>query len=204
MQLLMEDRVRARARRASALAQLSMNQLLRQRARLDMPSYDIFLSQALKDHELVLGLHTILTEDLGLTVFCDWIDAGEPDHGGTAPADAAYIQGKMAASTGLVFVDSEHAVASNWISWEIGWFHGAKGRVCVLPVVSSGADEFRGRQYLGLYPVADEHDKHVLRVSVPPEWAATGYPPGAVLGLATSMPMKVWATLGSLPRYFLA
>jgi hypothetical protein len=122
---------------------LSMHEVLTRRARPDKPRYDIFLSQAFKDEELVLGIHTILTEDLGLTVFCDWIEAGHSDHAGTTPADAAYIRDKMLASTGLVFIDSEHAAGSNWMSWELGWFHGAKGRICVLPIVKDGSEHYR-------------------------------------------------------------
>ena len=134
MGLVVEDRVRARARQVTAATNLSMREVLTRHARPEKPRYDVFLSQALKDEELVLGIHTILTEDLGLTVFCDWIEAGHSDHAGTTPADAAFIRDKMLASTGLVFVDSEHAAGSNWMSWEIGWFHGAKGRICVLPI----------------------------------------------------------------------
>ncbi|MEO4002119.1 hypothetical protein [Mesorhizobium sp. CAU 1732] len=203
MGLLIEDRVRGRARQAAAAAKLSVHHVLAQRARLEKPRYDIFLSQALKDEEIVLGIYTILTEDLRLTVFCDWIDAGHSDHAGTTPSDAAYIRDKMLASTGLVFVDSEHAVGSNWMSWEIGWFHGAKGRVCVLPVVTDEAEQYRGRQYLGLYPVAEDDVEHVLRVSVPLARVAAGYPPGTPLGLATSLPMRIWNSLETLPRYFL-
>ncbi len=204
MGLLTEGRVRARARQTAAASDLSVHQVLTRRARLESPRYDIFLSQALKDEELVLGVHTILTEDLGLKVFCDWIEAGQSDHAGTTPADAAYIRDKMLASTGLVLVDSEHAAGSNWMSWEIGWFHGAKGRVCVLPVVKDEAEQYRGRQYLGLYPVAEEDAEHVLCVSVPLARAAAGYPPRTPIGMATSLPMTVWTSLETLPRYFLA
>ncbi|MBN9305892.1 MAG: hypothetical protein BGO82_01340 [Devosia sp. 67-54] len=203
MGLVVEDRVRARARQVTAATNLSMREVLTRHARPEKPRYDVFLSQALKDEELVLGIHTILTEDLGLTVFCDWIEAGHSDHAGTTPADAAFIRDKMLASTGLVFVDSEHAAGSNWMSWEIGWFHGAKGRICVLPIVKDGSEHYRGRQYLGLYPVAEEDAQHVLRVSVPLAKAAAGYPVGEPLGLATSLPMKVWTSLEKLPRYFL-
>lgn len=202
MSFLVEGVVRARGRQTAAATGLSARNLLKARARVEKPRYDVFLSQALKDEDLVLGVHSILTEDLGLSVFCDWIEAGRSDHSGTTPDDAAYIRQKMLASSGLIFIDSEHAADSNWMSWEIGWFDGAKGRVCVLPLVPDADGQYRLRQYLGLYPIAEKDPRHVLRVSVPFSKVAADYPPGTPIGLPTWLPLKVWTSLESLPHYF--
>lgn len=164
MSLLVESHVRERARMSVKSAGLTARQLLSHHARTDLARYDIFLSQAIRDEELVLGVYTILTEDIGLTVFCDWVEKPISDRSNTTPADAEYIKDKMLASKGLMFIDSEHADTSNWMSWEIGWFHGAQRRVCVLPIVRDEYDKYRGREFLGLYPVVEEDDRFILRV----------------------------------------
>lgn len=184
-------------------ALLTPRQQLSRKARLQAPHYDVFLSQALLDEELVLGVYTILTEDLGLTVFCDWVDSPLEDHSTTTPADAAFIKDRMHASTCLIFIDSEHAGTSSWMSWEIGWFHGAKRRVCILPVIRNEDDQYRGREFLGLYPAAEEDDRYVLRVPVPYSSLTRYYPPRRPIGLPTWMPLQVWSTLETLPECFL-
>lgn len=204
MSLLVESHVRARARMSVKSAGLTARQLLAHHARTDLPRYDIFLSQAIQDEELVLGVYTILTEDIGLTVFCDWVEKPLSDRSKTTPADAQYIKGKMLASRGLMFIDSEHADTSNWMSWEIGWFHGAQRRVCVLPIVRSESDQYRGREFLGLYPMVEEDDRFILRVPARLADVVARYAAPKPLALATWMPFQVWATLETLPDYFLS
>ena len=204
MTLLTEGRVRERARMSTKAARLSSRELLARQARKSQRQYDIFLSQAIKDEELVLGVYTILTEDIGLTVFCDWVESSVSDHGNTTPADAVYIKGKMLASRGLMFIDSEHADTSSWMSWEIGWFHGAKRRVCVLPIVRSENDQYRGREFLGLYPMVEEDDRFFLRVPARLDDIVPRYSAPKPLALATWMPFQVWATMETLPNYFLS
>ena len=193
-------------RKAQAFANardMPVAQALRKHARLENSRYDVFLSQAIKDREVVLGVYAVLTEDLGLCVFCDWLEEPTSDHSSTTPQDAAYLRRKLDSSTALVFIDSDHAQHSTWMSWEIGWFDAAKGRVCVLPVVAAEKDDYRGREFLGLYPVAEKDARHGLMVSVPLAKVAAMYPPGTPLGIATRLPLSTWASLERLPGYFL-
>lgn len=39
--------------------------------------------------------------------------------------------------------------------WELGYFDALKGSVGILPVTSYPQSEFKGEEYLGLYPYAD-------------------------------------------------
>lgn len=203
MTLIREDYVRDRARMSTKAAGLSSRQLLERQARSQEWRYDVFLSQAIKDEDLVFGVYCILTEDIGLKVFCDWLEKPLNDHAATKPADAELIRRKMAASTALMYIDSENAHVSTWMSWEIGWFHGAKRRVCVLPIVRSETDPYRGREFLGLYPAIEQDSRFVLRVPVPKAELAARFSAGTPLGLATYMPFEYWATAETLPDYFL-
>ena len=131
---------RRRARAYASAKNLSVDQALREQARLDGAKYDVFLSQAIKDKEIVLGVYAILTEDLGLSVFCDWMEGSASDHASTKPEDADYLRKKLRASTGLVFIDSENAEQSTWMSWEIGWFDAANGRIGAMFDIVRRAD----------------------------------------------------------------
>ncbi|UXT61383.1 hypothetical protein FY134_27180 (plasmid) [Agrobacterium fabrum] len=204
MGFLGEDYVRHRARMATKKVGLSSRELLRHQTTARLDRYDVFLSQAIKDEELVLGVYSMLTEDIGLRVFCDWIETSRSDHAATTSADADHIRRVMAVSTALLFIDSESANVSTWMSWEIGWFHGAKRRVCVLPIVRNEEDPYRGREFLGLYPAVEEDDRFVLRVPAPRAKLAARLVPGTPLGLATWMPFEYWATTEMLPDLYLA
>lgn len=195
--------LRRRARAFAEARMVSTSEALSQQAQLDLPNYDVFLSQAIKDKEVVLGVYATLVEDIGLTVFCDWLEAPKNDHAITTPREAAYLRNKLQASTALVFIDSEHAETSTWMSWEIGWFDAAKGRICVLPVAEEEQAEYRGREFLGLYPVAEHNAQHSFVVSVPLSKVAARHPPGTVLGIATRLPLGLWASIEPLPTYFL-
>ncbi|MBX4949607.1 hypothetical protein HJA95_08440 [Rhizobium binae] len=204
MGFLLEEYVRSRARSSVKATGMSARRMLESQTTSTLPRYDVFLSQAIRDEDLVLGVYSILTEDLGLSVFCDWLQASQADHSVTTPADVEHIRRMMLASTALIFIDSEHSKSSTWMSWEIGWFHGAKRRVCVLPVVRSEGSPHRGREFLGLYPAVEEDDRYTLRVPSRITDLTARFPPGTPLGLATSMPLRLWATAEALPDIFLA
>lgn len=195
--------LRLKARAFSAARSLSVAQVLEQQTQPELSAYDVFLSQAIKDKEVVLGVYATLVEDLGLRVFCDWMEHPDNDHVITTANDAAYLRGKLAASSALVFIDSEHASTSTWMSWEIGWFDAANGRICVLPVIEDAKSSYRGREFLGLYPLATFDAQHSFMVGVPLSKVAKRYPSGTPLGIATGLPLSLWASMEHLPDYFL-
>jgi hypothetical protein len=161
--------------------------------------YDVFLSQTIHDREVVFGVYAILTEDLGLVVFCDWIEAPQADRSQITPENARYIKSRMGRSDILLFVDTQSADQSKWMCWELGWFDGAKGRVGVLPVMRNAADPYRGREFLGLYPVVETDTAHTLRVAATPQLLRETVPLGPPMGLATSVPLAVWGKLPTSP-----
>lgn len=204
MTLLIENSIRDRAHISASAKGTTINHALIAQAQAERSAYDIFLSQTMRDEELVFGIYSILTEDLGLHVFCDWIESPSSDRSDVTPEDAAYIRAKMVASDALILIDSDKAVQSSWMCWEIGWFDGAKGKISILPIVSSARDVYRGRQFLGLYPIIEDDDRHTLRVSIPLSRIAKRFPPGTPIGMATWMPLEIWCRTPGLPSPFVS
>src|SRR4051794_24841448 len=147
MAFLTEDFVRRRARSHAQRHGQTVEAALRSEGRKDQRRYDVFLSQTIHDREMVLGVYSILTDDFGLTVFCDWIEAPDADRAKVTPENAAYVRDRMRRSDMLLFVDSHNADHSKWMCWELGWFDGAKAKVGVLPVVRNASDPYRGREF---------------------------------------------------------
>ena len=107
--------LRRRAQAFASARSVSIDTALGRYAQVDEPKYDVFLSQATRDKEVVLGVYATLVDDLGLKVFCDWLEAPDSDHSITTVREAALLREKLGASTALVFIDSDHAAASTWM-----------------------------------------------------------------------------------------
>lgn len=123
--------------------------------------YDIFLSHPKRDEDLIIGIYLFLKDVKNKRVFVDWI-AHPSDHSVTTPEDAENLRKAMGESETLLVVDSQNADQSIWMPWEIGWFDAKKGKVAVLPVVANGTEDYRGREFLGLYPYVDK-DLRVIK-----------------------------------------
>ena len=104
----------------------------------------MFMSQTIRDAEIVLGVYDLLTE-MGYCVFCDWIAAPEAHRDAVTPANAALIRAVMATSASLLFLDTDSAAQSLWMCRELGWFDGQNGHVAVLPVLADDQKRYRGR-----------------------------------------------------------
>jgi hypothetical protein len=158
--------MRARARRRARNDGRLVEEILADVAARVVVRYDIFLSQTIRDAEIVLGVFDALTE-MGYTVFCDWISEPTVDRDAVTPANAAFIREAMAKSASLLFIDTKGAEQSLWMCWEIGWFDGQNGHVGVLPVLADDQKHYRGREFLGLYPYVDVDENGHLRVVRP-------------------------------------
>lgn len=166
MAFLRQAEIRARAlRRAGALG-ISVEEALSSAARQRMSRYDIFLSQTIRDAEIVLGVYDLLTS-AGYSVFCDWIEAPDTDRSKVTPANAALIRATMGVSDTLLFLDTKGADQSLWMCWELGWFDGGRGHVAVLPVLTEGERYYRGREFLGLYPYIEVDEDGRIKVVRP-------------------------------------
>ncbi len=114
--------------------------------------YDVFLSHAYQDGEVIYGVKKII-EALGLTVYVDWIDDAGLDRGKVTSKTAQLLRERMRVSSCLVYAHSSQATHSVWMPWELGYFDGFKpSYVWILPLVSNHDSEFKGQEYLGLYP----------------------------------------------------
>jgi len=173
MTFIQESDMRERARRRTKSQGLGITDALKQIANKKLARYDIFLSQTIRDAEIVLGVVDLLTEK-GYTVFCDWLEAPEIDRGEVTPANAAFVRKMMSLSETLLFLDTENADQSLWMCWELGWFDGNNGRVAVLPVLIDGNNNYRSREFLGLYPYVELDQNGKLKVIRPIVTGPTG------------------------------
>lgn len=156
MTLLTEGRVRAAARATRVRVQKAARTILSEAATTDRTSFDIFLSHAIADAEIVLGTRTIL-ERFGYSVYVDWLVDTELDRSSVTPDTAAHLKWRMHQCNTLLYLSTENAPASKWMPWELGYFDAySDGRVAILPIVEDdGEERFRGQEYLGLYPYVD-------------------------------------------------
>lgn len=118
----------------------------------EMKTYDIFLSHSVKDAELIEGMK-LTFEDLGYSVYVDWIEDKQLDRSKVSPATADQLRKRMNTSRSLFYVTTQNAESSKWMPWECGYFDGKKGKAAIVPVVaSSSGNNYQGQEYLGLYP----------------------------------------------------
>jgi hypothetical protein len=112
--------------------------------------YDIFLSHSSNDAEIVAGLKLEL-EDLGLSVYVDWIEDPLLSRANVTKETALVLQERMKKCKSLVYAFSENASNSKWMPWELGYFDALKGTVAVLPISRTSKTSFQGSEYLGIY-----------------------------------------------------
>lgn len=116
-------------------------------------TFDIFLSHASRDGDLILGVKAIL-ESQGHKVYVDWVDDAQLDRSKVTTNTAELLRIRMRQSKSLIWVATEAASESKWMPWELGYFDGFKPKqVAILPLVDNAYDTFRGQEYLALYPI---------------------------------------------------
>ncbi len=116
-------------------------------------TYDIFLSHSIADAEVILGLRNELTSK-GYSVYVDWIEDPHLNRANVTKETAIYIQDRMKTCKSLLYATSISATSSKWMPWELGFFDGFKKKVAIIPIsnVANSTDEFKGQEYLGIYP----------------------------------------------------
>lgn len=114
--------------------------------------YQIFLSHSFTDADSVVGLKAII-ESLGHSVYVDWMADPQLDRSKVSPATAEQLRNRMRSCGSLFFVVSDNSPTSKWMPWELGYFDALRKKVAILPlVVQPGRMDFKGQEYLGLYP----------------------------------------------------
>lgn len=147
------------------------------KAATDYEKFDIFLSHASKDADLILGVKAIL-EGLGHKVYVDWVEDTQLSREKVNADTADILRKRMRQSNSLVWVATEAASESKWMPWELGYFDGFKPKhVAILPLVDNAADTFKGQEYLALYPIIRQDQykgggsTDVFVESIGKEWA---------------------------------
>jgi hypothetical protein len=172
MALFTESAVRQRAQaevRKSGMVKKAA-QLIVESSAAYLPSktYDVFLSHSVRDADLILGMKGIF-EDLGYSVYVDWIEDPQLDRTKVTSATAEKLRQRMNSSKSLFFVTTSNAESSRWMPWECGFFDGKKEKVAIVPIQATSTNNaYSGQEYLGLYPYvvkqSDTQDKEKLWV----------------------------------------
>jgi hypothetical protein len=151
------DEARAVGRAAVPLQKSARGMLAEQARAFDAAlSYDIFLSHSFDDAEAIFGVKKMI-EALNLRVYVDWIDDPTLDRGKVTVKTAAVLRERMKSCSSLVYAHSANSSNSVWMPWELGYFDGIKPQqVWVLPLVTNDDNEFKGQEYLGLYPPVEK------------------------------------------------
>src|SRR3569833_192651 len=142
----------AAGKRRQRLAK-SASQILNENNRsvVKQKAFDVFLSHSIKDADLVLGV-AVLLEDLGLTVYVDWITDSELECSNVSKETAARLRDRMQQSKSLLYVATENASASKWMPWELGYFVGLRAGGAILPLLDAPCDSFPKRGGRGRGP----------------------------------------------------
>jgi hypothetical protein len=150
--------------------------------------YDIFLSHAVLDAEIVLGIKVVLERN-GHSVYVDWLEDGDLDRAKVTVATAERLRGRMRQSKSLIYAHSNNSPNSKWMPWELGYFDGFRSAISILPIAKTENESFRGQEFLGLYPYID--------VSGASMFVNRGQTPASTIGEAAEnfVTLKEWLRL---------
>jgi hypothetical protein len=158
MAILTINEARQAGRSAAASRFKAAGQVLNERAGASTANepFHVFLSHSYQDVQMdadaILGLYKILS-DAGISVYVDWIVDCEMDRTSVTASTADKLRARMRQSKSLFFATSQTSGSSKWMPWELGFFDGYKSRAAILPL--TGGNEFKGQEYLGIYPYVD-------------------------------------------------
>jgi hypothetical protein len=152
--LITESRLRERASILQKSVKKSAGRILTEQASQGDETYDIFLSHSKADEEVVLGAKDLLEDD-GFSVYVDWLEDPHLDRTKVTGVTAEMLRSRMAQCKMLVYAHSTNSGTSTWMPWELGFFDGRSGKIAILPITADDQLEFKGNEYLGLYPYLD-------------------------------------------------
>lgn len=166
MALLTKSQLIARVRKTSGFASesylrnFSIDRLILEQRAADQraATYDIFLSHAFEDAIYINALRDELVE-AGYSVYVDWIEDAQLDHSNVTTETAAQLRRRMNSCRSLLFATSQAAKRSIWMPWELGYMDSkTNARVAIVPIAEDAdtVEEFKGQEYLGLYPYFDK------------------------------------------------
>ncbi len=158
MAYLTERQVRGRAEQLTQRLQKDARRVLNEATASSSEKFDVFLSHASAEpEEIILGVKLLL-EDRDLKVYVDKYSDPQLSPGRVTPETAEILRDRMRSSGSLLYIHSQHSKTSRWMPWELGFFDGFKGDVGVIPVTRNQEEDFKGEEYLNLYPYVDITD----------------------------------------------
>jgi hypothetical protein len=175
MSLLTTAAVLARAKRVAPYS-FSASSILEERVQKQetVAGHSIFLSHAFDDKDLILGVALTL-EDLGYTVYLDWRDDPSLDRKNINRKTALRLRERMRNSKCLFFATTENTSNSRWMPWELGFKDGQSNRSAILPIKESRPDNYKGQEYLSLYPYITQQRSNKEEEKLWVHWSATCY-----------------------------
>lgn len=150
-------KAQANTRYVNKSASILLSENVQAQAQAPTKTYDIFLSHAFQDAELIVGLKLKLEQDFGHTVYVDWVDDPQLDRSKVTAATAEALRVRMHRCRCLLYAATENSTASKWMPWECGYFDGKFGRSAILPITDYAKSDYQGQEYLGVYPYVAEN-----------------------------------------------
>jgi hypothetical protein len=144
MALITSSDLRTRTDTLTKSLRESVTSIVRADSADQSQSFDVFLSHAKADEEVVLGAKQMLV-DQGMSVYVDWIDDAELDRSKVNADTAEVLRTRMQQCACLLYLHSTNSPGSNWMPWELGYFDGFGGKVGIFPVAEGWAKEFHGQ-----------------------------------------------------------
>ena len=155
MAYLTERTVRARATAVTESIRKSAGRVLSEATASANEQFNIFLSHSSAEpEEIILGVKSFL-EDRGLSVYVDRYSDPQMSPDNVSRDTARILRSRMRNSEILLYIHSSYSKTSRWMPWELGFFDGLKGKVGVIPVTRNQEENFKGEEYLNLYPYVD-------------------------------------------------
>ena len=119
----------------------------------------VFLSHKHEEKTLLLRVKTLF-ENLGMSVYVDWLDSNmqHPTDKNTAEGLKKQIEN----NDKFVFIASDGAMNSPWCSWEIGIGDALKlkdDKIAILPIAENDGS-WTKHEYLQIYPHIEYEDGH--------------------------------------------
>lgn len=120
---------------------------------------DIFLSHSYKDARIITALKDEI-EDLGFSVYVDWIDDPNMDRESVTRLNAIILRTQMKNSGCLFYATSDSSTKSLWMPWELGYMDAKTEKVAIIPISEERTDsnDYKGLEYLSLYPYVSKSE----------------------------------------------
>lgn len=116
--------------------------------------YDLFISHSFLDKELVEVLYKMF-EECGYIVYIDWKEEKMQDRNNVSAITAKILKTRIDNCSSLAYIATKNITNSKWCPWELGYGDGKKGRAAILPILEEENNEYKGQEYLGIYPYID-------------------------------------------------